>query len=161
MRTHLTQVLEREQRYLDAQDQPRVRSKALGDSSFATISPWLERTQWHIVYQNVRRDILRAMTQLPSSGVCPAPAADYDLGQGLCQEIRILLFPGKMNRRSHVSRVPSTSSLTSVRRQHGIQVEVCSVGSGAHSFSLASQSHLSSSFRIAVDRDTGAYGNGS
>ncbi|KAH8661808.1 hypothetical protein BGZ61DRAFT_368981 [Ilyonectria robusta] len=63
----------------------RVQSKALGDSSFAIISPWLERTQWHIVYQNVRRDILQAMTQLPSSGVCPAPAADYNLGQGLCQ----------------------------------------------------------------------------
>ncbi|KAH7109811.1 hypothetical protein EDB81DRAFT_704547 [Dactylonectria macrodidyma] len=85
MRTHLTQVLEREQRYLDAQDQPRVRSKALGDASFAATSPWLERTRWHVVYQNVRRDILRAMTQLPSNGVCPASAADYNLGQGLCR----------------------------------------------------------------------------
>ncbi|KAL6408084.1 hypothetical protein AUP68_08457 [Ilyonectria robusta] len=44
-RAHLQEVLEREQRYLDTENQPRVYSKALGDDSFAATSLWLEHRQ--------------------------------------------------------------------------------------------------------------------
>lgn len=82
-RAHLQEVLEREQKYLDAEKQPRVYSKALGDDSFAGTSLWLERTQWPVTYKGVRRDILQAMTRLPNSiGIDPNIDTHFVLGQG-------------------------------------------------------------------------------
>jgi hypothetical protein len=82
-RAHLQEVLEREQKYLDAEKQPRVYSKALGDDSFAGTSLWLERTQWPVTYKGVRRDILQAMTRLPISiGIDPNIDTHFVLGQG-------------------------------------------------------------------------------
>lgn len=39
MRVHLMQVPESAQGYLEAQDQPQVWSKALGEDSFTSVSP--------------------------------------------------------------------------------------------------------------------------
>ncbi|KAH7015916.1 hypothetical protein EDB80DRAFT_748699 [Ilyonectria destructans] len=82
-RAHLHEVLEREQKYQDDEKQPRVYGKALGDGSFAGTSLWLERTRWQIIYKNVRRDILQAMTRIPASpGISTNSSSDFVLGQG-------------------------------------------------------------------------------
>ncbi|KAL6405826.1 hypothetical protein AUP68_10965 [Ilyonectria robusta] len=82
-REHLQGVLDRESKYMEAENQPRVYSKALGDDSFAATSLWLERTRWPIAYKNVRRDILQAMTRLPACNrIDPSFNADFVLGQG-------------------------------------------------------------------------------
>ncbi|KJZ70136.1 hypothetical protein HIM_10477 [Hirsutella minnesotensis 3608] len=63
---HLRNVLERDQRYRSAENQPRVYSKAMGEGTFAATSPWLDRTHWPAMFEGCRRDILRAMTRLPN-----------------------------------------------------------------------------------------------
>ncbi|RSL80519.1 hypothetical protein CDV31_017116, partial [Fusarium ambrosium] len=83
-RTHIDQVLEREEKYLNDEKQPRFYSKALDDDSFATTSLWLERTRWPITYRDVRRDVLLAMTRLPVRTIGHSLGADYILGQGPC-----------------------------------------------------------------------------
>ncbi|KAF4458828.1 hypothetical protein FALBO_14430 [Fusarium albosuccineum] len=94
-RTHIDQVLEREERYLDDEKQPRVYSKALDDDSFATTSLWLERTRWPITYRNVRRDVLLAMTRLPVHTIGHSLGADYFLGQGPCPGDPDIVSPGE------------------------------------------------------------------
>ncbi|KAJ3454070.1 hypothetical protein MRS44_018702 [Fusarium solani] len=76
---HLRQILEREEGYRDAMNQPRITSKDSGSETFAATSLWLERTQWPSMYQNARRDILRALTRLPNR---QSLTTDYILGQG-------------------------------------------------------------------------------
>ncbi|KAJ3454446.1 hypothetical protein MRS44_018340 [Fusarium solani] len=82
-RAHLREVLEREQKYQYDEKQPRVYGKALGDNSFAGTSLWLERTRWPIIYNNVRRDILLAMTRIPSfREIDFKSSSNFVLGQG-------------------------------------------------------------------------------
>ncbi|KAL6411744.1 hypothetical protein AUP68_04118 [Ilyonectria robusta] len=47
-REHLQGVLDRELKYMEAENQPRVYSKALGDDSFAATSLWLEQANTKI-----------------------------------------------------------------------------------------------------------------
>ena len=74
---HIEAVLQRHDRHVQTQNQPRVYAKALGEGSLAATSPWLERTQWLMMYKNVRRDILKAMTMNTRR-----PWGDLHLGQG-------------------------------------------------------------------------------
>ncbi|KAH7136196.1 hypothetical protein EDB81DRAFT_901850 [Dactylonectria macrodidyma] len=62
---HLRQILEREEGYRDAMNQPRITSNDSGSETFAATSLWLERTQWPSTLPN--RQSLRT---------------DYILGQG-------------------------------------------------------------------------------
>ncbi|KAL7940097.1 hypothetical protein V8C42DRAFT_364375 [Trichoderma barbatum] len=62
---HMEAVFSRHQQHLDTQCQSRVYAKKMGNGSFAVISPWLDRTQWRRIYNNVRRDMLKAMARLP------------------------------------------------------------------------------------------------
>lgn len=61
---HLNAVPAREQRYIDAESQPRVYSHDLGNQTFTAFGPWMDRTQWPFVYGTVR-DILVALSQVP------------------------------------------------------------------------------------------------
>ncbi|KAJ4007746.1 hypothetical protein NW766_009549 [Fusarium irregulare] len=81
-RAHIDEVLKRDKMYRDAETQPRFYSKTLGDDSFAATSLWLERTRWPIMFKNVRRDILLAMTRLPIHAKVGSVETDYVLGQG-------------------------------------------------------------------------------
>ncbi|EXL40817.1 hypothetical protein FOCG_16761 [Fusarium oxysporum f. sp. radicis-lycopersici 26381] len=81
-RAHINEVLKRDKMYRDAETQPRFYSKALGDDSFTATSLWLERTRWPIIFKNVRRDILLAMTRLPIHAKVGSVETDYILGQG-------------------------------------------------------------------------------
>ena len=81
-RAHIDEVLKRDKMYRDAETQPRFYSKTLGDDSFAATSLWLERTRWPIIFKNVRRDILLAMTRLPIHAKVSSVATDYILKQG-------------------------------------------------------------------------------
>jgi hypothetical protein len=65
--SHIQAVIERHERYTEAQDQPRCYAKALGEETHAATSPWLERTQWLKMFKNTRRDILRMMIRLYQS----------------------------------------------------------------------------------------------
>ncbi|KAI8710935.1 hypothetical protein NCS52_01522300 [Fusarium sp. LHS14.1] len=47
-------------------NQPRMTSKDSGSETFAATSFYLEGTQWPSIYQNARRDILRALARLPN-----------------------------------------------------------------------------------------------
>jgi hypothetical protein len=77
--SHLSEVMEREKKYWETVNQPRLTSKDMDSGSFATTSIWMERTQWQAIYKGVRRDILRASTRLPDRR---ALASDFFLGQG-------------------------------------------------------------------------------
>ncbi|KAH7231630.1 uncharacterized protein BKA55DRAFT_524254, partial [Fusarium redolens] len=77
--SHLSEVVEREKKYWETMNQPRLSSKDMDSGSFATTSIWMERTQWQAIYKGARRDILRASTRLPDRR---ALAIDYFLGQG-------------------------------------------------------------------------------
>ncbi|KNB19405.1 hypothetical protein FOXG_16755 [Fusarium oxysporum f. sp. lycopersici 4287] len=46
-------------------NQPRLSAKDLGSDALASTGLWPERTQWRVIFENARRDILRAMTRLP------------------------------------------------------------------------------------------------
>ncbi|KAH7460545.1 hypothetical protein FOMA001_g19485 [Fusarium oxysporum f. sp. matthiolae] len=76
---HLRQILEREESYQGALNQPRITSKDSGSETFAATSLWLDRTQWPAIYKNTRRDILRALIRLPNRH---SVTTDYTLGQG-------------------------------------------------------------------------------
>ncbi|KAH7199165.1 hypothetical protein BKA60DRAFT_411898, partial [Fusarium oxysporum] len=76
---HLRQILEREESYQGALNQPRITSKDSGSETFAATSLWLDRTQWPAIYKNTRRDILRALIRLPNRH---SLTTDYILGQG-------------------------------------------------------------------------------
>ncbi|KAJ0125579.1 Gag polyprotein [Fusarium oxysporum f. sp. albedinis] len=64
---HVKGVLLRDQNYVRRENEPRVYSKTQGEDSFAATSLWLERTQWPAIFHKSRRDILRALTQLPNN----------------------------------------------------------------------------------------------
>ncbi|KAL9564120.1 hypothetical protein ACKAV7_011770 [Fusarium commune] len=76
---HVKGVLLRDQNYVRRENEPRVYSKTQGEDSFVATSLWLERTQWPAIFHKSRRDILRALTQLPNNR---ALMVDYVLGQG-------------------------------------------------------------------------------
>lgn len=80
---HLNDVLLRDQKHLEKENQPRVCSKVLGEDTFAATSVWMDRTQWPAIFHNSRRDILRALTQLPDHRTL---AVDYVLGQAPNEE---------------------------------------------------------------------------
>ncbi|KNB04586.1 hypothetical protein FOXG_06642 [Fusarium oxysporum f. sp. lycopersici 4287] len=81
-RTHLSDVLEREENYFRQMNQPRMSAKDLGSDALASTGLWQERTQWRVIFQNTRRDILRAMTRLPDRH---SLMSDYVMGQGCRQ----------------------------------------------------------------------------
>ncbi|KAH7199215.1 hypothetical protein BKA60DRAFT_601312 [Fusarium oxysporum] len=91
----INEVLKRDKMYRDAETQPRFYSKALGDDSFAATSLWLERTRWPIIYKNVRRDILQAMTRLPIRAKDGSVETDYILGQGPLEGDPDIMIPRK------------------------------------------------------------------
>lgn len=62
---HVEAVLQRHINYINLQNQPRGSCKYSRSTSLAGISPWVDRTQWHIIYKDCRRDILATMTYLP------------------------------------------------------------------------------------------------
>lgn len=76
---HLQSILEREQKFRSAECEPRVYSKAMGESSFANTTLWMERTKWPETFRGCRRDILRAMTRLPKRN---PHTTQHMLGQG-------------------------------------------------------------------------------
>ncbi|KAI5456252.1 hypothetical protein BGZ63DRAFT_409329 [Mariannaea sp. PMI_226] len=76
---HVKAVMEREERYHQVENQPRNSSRVLGQQSFTSTSLWLERTRWHLTFQDSRRDILRALTQLPNRRSLDT---DVFIGQG-------------------------------------------------------------------------------
>ncbi|KAJ0129915.1 Uncharacterized protein HZ326_26981 [Fusarium oxysporum f. sp. albedinis] len=65
VRAYLSDVLEREENFFDQMNQPRMSAKDLGSDALASTGLWPERTQWRVIFENARRDILRAMTRLP------------------------------------------------------------------------------------------------
>ncbi|KAH8658925.1 hypothetical protein BGZ61DRAFT_567505 [Ilyonectria robusta] len=81
--THLNDVLLRDQKHLEKENQPRVCSKVLGEDTFAATSVWMDRTQWPAIFHDSRRDILRALTQLPDHRTL---TVDYVLGQAPNEE---------------------------------------------------------------------------
>ncbi|RYC78340.1 hypothetical protein BFJ63_vAg18788 [Fusarium oxysporum f. sp. narcissi] len=78
-RAHLSDVLEREENYFDQMNQPRMSAKDLGSDALASTGLWPERTQWRVIFENARRDILRAMTRLPDRHLL---MSDYVMAQG-------------------------------------------------------------------------------
>ncbi|CAF3545320.1 unnamed protein product [Fusarium graminearum] len=78
-RAHLSDVLEREENYFDQMNQPRMSAKDLGSDALASTGLWPERTQWRVIFENARRDILRAMTRLPDRH---SLMSDYIMAQG-------------------------------------------------------------------------------
>ncbi|KAJ9413909.1 hypothetical protein QL093DRAFT_2594845 [Fusarium oxysporum] len=81
-RAHLSDVLEREENFFDQMNQPRMSAKDLGSDALASTGLWPERTQWRVIFENARRDILRAMTRLPDRH---SLMSDYVMAQG-CQQ---------------------------------------------------------------------------
>ena len=77
-RQHVDTAVQRYKRQVGMRNEPRVYAKALGSTSLAATSPWLERTRWLETYKDVRRDILKAMTTSAGS----KPWTDLKLGQG-------------------------------------------------------------------------------
>ncbi len=73
-------MLRRYEKHVKMQNEPHVYAKALGKDSLATISLWLERTQWLITYKNVRRDVLKYITAMPTVGNSRKPWSDLNLG---------------------------------------------------------------------------------
>ncbi|KAF5573398.1 hypothetical protein FPANT_12395 [Fusarium pseudoanthophilum] len=63
-------------------NQPRMSAKDLGSDALASTGLWPERTQWRVIFENARRDILRAMTRLPDRH---SLMSDYVMAQG-CQQ---------------------------------------------------------------------------
>lgn len=80
---HMDAIFNRHQQHLDTQRQSRVYAKKMGNGSFAVISPWLDRTQWRRIYNNVRRDMLKAMARLPVRVSQSRRWATLTLGQGV------------------------------------------------------------------------------
>ncbi|KAI8415992.1 hypothetical protein FOFC_02300 [Fusarium oxysporum] len=78
-RTHLSGVLEREENYFYRMNQPRLSARDLGSDALASTGLWPERTQWRVIFENARRDILRAMTRLPDRH---SLMSDYVMAQG-------------------------------------------------------------------------------
>ncbi|EGU84550.1 hypothetical protein FOXB_04933 [Fusarium oxysporum f. sp. conglutinans Fo5176] len=81
-RAHLSDVLKREENFFDRMNQPRMSAKDLGSDALASTGLWPERTQWRVIFENARRDILRAMTRLPDRH---SLKSDYVMVQG-CQQ---------------------------------------------------------------------------
>ncbi|KAI3572972.1 hypothetical protein IWW34DRAFT_887898 [Fusarium oxysporum f. sp. albedinis] len=51
-RTHLSDILEREENYFDRMNQPRISAKDLGSDALASAGLWPERTQWRVIFEN-------------------------------------------------------------------------------------------------------------
>lgn len=64
---YLNTVLAREERYMGSTQQPRVYEQDLGDAAFVTSGPWMDRTRWPTIYEDVRRDILLGLTPEPAA----------------------------------------------------------------------------------------------
>jgi hypothetical protein len=72
-------VWEREQKHLETEDQLHVYSRDTGTYTLAATGPWMDCTCWPITYQNVRRDILQALADMPD---LRCRTSDHFLGQG-------------------------------------------------------------------------------
>lgn len=85
LQEHMAEALRRDQQHFDAEKQPRIYAKHVGNGSLAVLSPWMDRTQWRATYKDARRDILRAMIRLPRKDSQSRRWASLTLGQGLVE----------------------------------------------------------------------------
>ncbi|KAI5456241.1 hypothetical protein BGZ63DRAFT_409320 [Mariannaea sp. PMI_226] len=81
--THLRDVIQREQNFLLAQEQPHISNRALGNDSLPATTLWLERTRWPTIFKGSRRDILKAMIRLPRRHIDSLSRSGYIISQGL------------------------------------------------------------------------------
>ena len=63
---HIKAVMLREGSFQQRENESRNSSKIIGEQSLPSTTLWLERTRWHTTFRDARRDILRALTQLPN-----------------------------------------------------------------------------------------------
>lgn len=59
------------------EEQERTHSTNITTPTLAGTRPWMDRTRWEIIYQGLRRDILRSLTEMP----CSSPQIDHVLRQ--------------------------------------------------------------------------------
>lgn len=78
-RAHLSDELKRKENYFNQMNQPRISTKDLGSDALVSTGLWPERTQWRVIFENARRNILRAMTRLPDRH---SLTSDYIMAQG-------------------------------------------------------------------------------
>lgn len=75
---HLDAVLTREKQRLTEDNQPAIYDQSPKNNTFASSTPWMDRTQWDRIYKGARRDILQALIQLPNRHHL---TTDYFIGQ--------------------------------------------------------------------------------
>ena len=94
VKQHVEAVLQRHEQHMQAQNQPRVYAMGLGEDSLAATSPWLERTQWQVMYRNVRRDILKAMTANATTRVAFSDCCSLSMPCRLGRSLTLVFLSG-------------------------------------------------------------------
>ncbi|KAH8800209.1 hypothetical protein F5884DRAFT_624443, partial [Xylogone sp. PMI_703] len=84
---HLEEIYEREHKRLELQARNGLHTRRTTASSFVAPRPWTDRTKWDITYDQLRQDILRNLTAMPSCHT------DYLLEQGVNSDKSDLLSP--------------------------------------------------------------------